>query len=38
LQIDNIVSMAPGKLSRREAMRRFIPVVQEGGACGTTLI
>jgi hypothetical protein len=35
LQIDNIVSMSPIKLSRREALKQIIPVVYEGGACCT---
>lgn len=35
LQIDNIVSMSPVKMSRREAMKQIIPVVYEGSACCT---
>ena len=33
LQIDNIVSMSPVRLSRREAARAIIPLVYEGSAC-----
>ncbi len=34
LQIDNIVSMSPVRLTRREAARQIIPVVYEGvSAC-----
>ena len=35
LQIDNIVSMSPVKMTRREAAKAIIPVVYEGSACCT---
>jgi hypothetical protein len=33
--VDNIVSMSPVKLSRREAMKAILPVVAESGTCCT---
>ena len=35
LQIDNIVSMSPIKLTRREAARQIIPLVYEGASACT---
>ncbi len=33
LQIDNLVSMSPVPMTRRQAMKSIIPVVYEGAAC-----
>ena len=37
LQIDNIVSMSPIKLTRREAARQIIPVAYESAGCGAAV-
>lgn len=34
LQIDNVVSMSPVRLTRRDAARMIVPIASEGGACG----
>jgi anaerobic magnesium-protoporphyrin IX monomethyl ester cyclase len=36
LQVDNIVSMSAIKISRREAMKAVIPLVEVASACNTT--
>jgi hypothetical protein len=36
LQVDNIVSMSPIKISRRDAMKSVIPLIEETSACCTT--
>ena len=35
LQVDHIVAMSPIKMSRREAMKAIIPLVEEGTGCCT---
>ena len=37
LQIDNIVSMSPIKLTRREAAKRIIPVAYDSAGCGAAV-
>ena len=35
LQVDNIISMSPIKISRRDALKAVIPLVEEDTACAT---